>query len=141
MKNNILKYILISISGLCGFIFSIIKYIQSYEYYSDEWGTDISFNNDYIIAIIIMISVLIYGIYMIYITFIDKKNENCNIYLGLIITTLLSLYPLGVYFKALNKSETMDFYVNYLYIGLVSLFICGYYIINFINVFKEKNKV
>ncbi len=133
--NNLMKWkkIINIIIGAFITIVSVVMFIQSYEKYSDEFGTDISFNNDYVILLLIGLTILIYGI----ITF---KTENSLSYQisGMVISSLVSFYSLGVFFKALNKAildkeKSFDFLDNqlYLYVGIVGALILGYYTVSY----------
>ncbi len=133
MKNNILKYFFLSMTGFLSFVFSLVKYIQSYEIYSDEYGTDIAFNSDYIIALLVSLCILLYGIYKIIATNKGYKESNAYVYTGLCISSLLSFYPLGIFFKAMNKQKPVSEYLNYLYLGIVALFLLFYYLFTIIS--------
>ena len=61
MKNK-LKYLFILLAFLTGLVISTVLYVQSFEFYQDEWGTDISFSSDYLIAIVITICGLVYSL-------------------------------------------------------------------------------
>lgn len=119
-------------------IISFILFVKSFEIYKDNSGTDISFNNTYVISLLIGIVVTIYGIIRI-------KNDKLIYYhiSGIIISSLLGCYALGTFFKALGKaiSKKRDFifsdYQAYLYIGIVGLLILGYYITAFAISKKE----
>ena len=136
MKINIIKRISLLLSGLMIFSFSLIKYILSFEFYQDEWGTDISFNSDYLIALIIGILVITLSLY-----YLIKKDNKINHLISFLLTTILSFYSLGVLFKALNKGENFSDYQNYFYIGLVSFMLFIYFAISLYEKYKtEKDK-
>lgn len=133
--NRKIRDIFVLIAGIVGFICSLILFIQSKSVYSDEYGTDVSFNEDYVILILCTISIILYSI-ICYIA--DKKKESHNqadLSLKLVISALVSFYSLGLFlkslFKALNKHATFDFnnYELYLFVGLFTLvlFICYTY--------------
>lgn len=128
------KNILLMISGLVGFILTLIMFIQSKEVYKDEYGTDISFNEDYLILMIVTFSFFFYAFFCLK---ADKQNERhvqADIAFFLVTTALLSLYPLGVFFKALfkalNKSKEFAFmyYEKYLFFGIFFLCLLIYFI-------------
>ena len=136
MKINIIKRISLLLSGLMIFSFSLIKYILSFEFYQDEWGTDISFNSDYLIALIIGILVITLSLY-----YLIKKDNKINHLISFLLTTILSFYSLGVLFKALNKGENFSDYQTYFYIGLVSFMLFIYFAISLYEKYKtEKDK-
>lgn len=122
MKINLIKNISLLLSGLLIFIFSLIKYILSFEFYQDEWGTDISFDSDYLVAMIIGIFVVALALYQLI-----KKNNNMNCLVGVSLSALVGFYPLGVFFKAISKGESFNDYQNYFFIGLVGLTLFIYF--------------
>jgi len=133
LKNTL--FILIpSLLILMGLIF----YIQSFEVYSDEWGTDISFDTDYLVFIICGIALLIISINQI-------TSNNKNVYYGGSITigALLGFYNLGSFFKglfkAMSKNANFDFMSNqqYLYIGIIGIVIFIYFVISYIDYKKN----
>ncbi len=137
MKNSICKYLFLSLSALLSFVFSLVKYIQSYEIYSDEWGTDISFNSDYILAILISLAIFVYGIYQMIIIKKNMQVSNAYVYVGLLVSSLLAFYPLGVFFKAINKQKPVADYLNYLYLGLVAIFLLAYFVFSYLSLNKK----
>ena len=137
MNNKLYKNISVVIIGFISFVFSLTKYIMSYEYYKDEYGTDISFNNDYFVAIIISLVILICGIWMIINFKKEKELKMISIYGGLVISTLVTFYPLGVLFKQLNKGKPFVDYLNYLFIGIVGLSVLIYFIFSYFEKKKE----
>jgi len=137
MKNSIYKYVFLSLSACLSFVFSLVKYIQSYEIYSDEWGTDISFNLDYVIAILVSLTFLVYGIYQIIIIKKGNQSTNALAYIGLVVSSLLSFYPLGVFFKAINKQKPVADYLNYLYLGVVAFFLLISFVFSYLSLNKK----
>lgn len=127
------KKILNIIIGIVTIIVSLVLFIQSYQKYADESGTDISFNNDYVITLLLGIVIMVYGI-------ITLKEDNAVYYniSGMIMGFLPGAYSLGVFLKALNKAildtkVKFDFagHQLYLYIGIIGLlvfvfYLCGY---------------
>lgn len=116
-------------------VLSLIFMIQSYEFYSDEWGTDISFDSDYLVLLIISITLLIAGIYLIY-TYNKIYNSNVIYATTFIGALLFSLYPLGRFFRALAKKSTYVEAQWYLYVGLVGLVLLGLVIYKYIKAKK-----
>ena len=140
MKINVKKALLIAIPALI-IIFNLAMYIQSYTYYSDEWGTDISFDSDYLVYMICGIALLIPAV-------IDARRGNATLEYnvsGIVIGSLLGFYPLGVFFKALfkamSKDKPFDFVGNqmYLYIGIIGVVFLAYMIYSFID-YKKENR-
>ena len=128
-KTRLATYISLLVIGLFSLIYGFIKFIGSYEYYSDEYGTDISFNYDYAIMIIgglILISYMAYKLYL----YINKSQIiNYDLEIGTTISLLVSFYTLGIFFKALfkalSKGKEFDYLGNqlYLYLGIGGLII------------------
>lgn len=127
MKKNLIKYGFLAISGLTSFIFSLILYIKSYEIWQDEYGSDISFNEDYIIAMVVSILIVVYAVYAIW---AEKQNHATLAYefCGICSSALISFYSLGVLFKNLNKGKDFKDYTLYFYLGIVTLFLLAYFI-------------
>lgn len=116
-------------------ILSLIFMIQSYEFYSDEWGTDISIDSDYLVLLLISIDLLIAGIYLIY-TYNKKYNSNVVMGTTFIGALLLGLYPLGRFFRALAKGSTYVEAQWYLYVGLIGVVLLGLVIYKYIKTKK-----
>lgn len=139
--NKLQKIKLIFSIIIAGFVttISLILFIQSFSVYKDEWGTDISFNSDYVVALLVGIALLMNAIVSI-----KTGSEVSNCICGITISFLICFYPLGVFFKALNKAmlknAKFDFIGNqaYLYIGILGLLILIYYIISYLEIKKNK---
>ncbi len=131
---NILLILIPSLLILTGLIF----YIQSYSYYADEWGTDISFDSDYLVIMILGAALLVLSINQI-------KSNNQNVYYGCTVTigAVLGFYNLGCFFKALfkalSKNKEFDFAGNqtYLYVGIIGVVMLIYFIASYID--SKKN--
>ena len=139
MTYKVLKKVSIIVVGLLSLIFSLIKYVKSYEIWSDEAGTDISFNTEYLLAIVISLFIIALGVTTLVLMFKNKESKNATLYVGLASSSLVSFYSLGVLFKALNKGKAFADYQNYLYIGLVTLALLCYFVFEFIEKRKEKD--
>ncbi len=126
MRKNYQHFFII-LAGIISFIISLILYIKSYELYQDEWGTDISFNTDYLVALMLSILIIVYGICSI------KKLFEIKLFIKLVSSSILTFYSLGIFFKAISKGKEFVSFQNYLYIGLVAGCFLGSFIINFIN--------
>lgn len=129
------KKILNIVIGIVITITSLVMFIQSFQKYSDEYGTDISFNSDYVITLLIGIIVLTYGI----VTF-SKEITNYSNISGMMISFLLGTYLLGTFLKSLNKaiidsSTKFDFVGNQLklYIGIIAILTFIFYLISYRN--------
>jgi len=120
MRNKKVLGIIITIISSIISVLSIVFISMSFEVYSDEWGTDISIDSDYLVLLLISISLLIAGIYLIYAynkTFNPKVIYSC-VFTG---SLLLGLYPLGRFFRALAKGSSYLDSQWYLYIGILGL--------------------
>ncbi len=126
------KNILNMIIGVFVIITSLIMFIKSYEIYKDDAGTDISFNSDYVISMLIGIIIFVHGVLSM-----KEANKVTSIICGVTASFLIGLYPLGIFFKALSKAlskgATFDFIGNqtYLYTGILGLIMLGYYIVSY----------
>ena len=143
-KKELFKKIFLLSSSLISLVISFILYVKSYAYYSDEYGTDISFNEDYSVAIVV--SLILFG-YLLYslIQFLKKEEAtDLSDIIGLTTTAIVSFYSLGKFFKnlfkAINKGKEFLFtsYQAYLYIWLVVLMLFIYFI--FVIVDKRLKK-
>ena len=138
MRNKLGKNISIIVLGFVSFVFSLTKYIMSYELYKDEYGTDISFNNDYFVAMLISLIILFCGVILL-INFIKKEKNSHMIstYSGLIVSALVAFYPLGVLFKQLNKGKPFVDNLNYFFIGIVGLILLVYFVFSYLDKKQE----
>lgn len=118
-------------------ILSIIFLVKSFNIYKDEWGCDISIDNDYLVILIASISLLIYGIYMLYSHISNKYDYNIAFGSLFVCNILLAFYPLGSFFKALAKKEKYIDCQWYLYIGLFGLIL---FVLLTVKYFKRKKK-
>ena len=134
------KQIALLVGELFLFALTLALYIKSYSFYQDEWGTDISFNSDYLVVMLIAITMIVHTSY----TLLNKGNkEQRYLVAGTLSTALASFYPLGVFFKALfkamNKGKVFEYasYQGYLYIGIFALCLFVYFLIGYIESKKE----
>ncbi len=139
MNNKLLKYLSLIFIGVVSFIFSLVKYILSFEYYADEYIVDISFNSDYIVAMLISIVLAVCGILQLVALKNKKENKLIPIYSGLLISSVLTLYFLGYLFKQLNKGKLFVDYLNYFFVGIVGLGILCYFIFNYLENRKKSD--
>ncbi len=138
MKLKLCKFLSLTIAGVISFVINLINYVQSYEYYADEVGTDIEFNSDYVVAMLVSLSIIAAGVYAIVTIKKDINNANSfNSILGSVSSALVSFYSLGVLFKALNKGKAFEDYTLYLYIGLFSLALFAYFIFSYFESKKQ----
>ena len=135
LKKN-LKYLFLLLGSAFLFLLSLSFYIQSCYVDSGDWGTDISFNEDFLVVMLISITLVIFSTMRL----LDKGNPKTSYSItGIVVTSLSGLYPLGVFFKklfkTLAKGEVFEFaqYQNYLFIGIFSLFLLGYFIVYYIE--------
>lgn len=109
-----IKQILNLSIGISIIVFSLIMLIFSCEIYSDEYGTDVNFNSDYIVILLIGIITLGYSIFNYYF-------EKTNIYqiCMLLGTFIVSSYSLGVFLKAFNKAIIKKYLLIFLVIKFI----------------------
>ncbi|MCR4562272.1 MAG: hypothetical protein K5694_03610 [Bacilli bacterium] len=114
--------IIVTALGLFGFGFSLQRYINSYYYYSDEWGSGYEFDKDWLIVVIISFFILLAGGISIYMA-IKKKSDRRIYPLALNLTSLITtFYPLSVILKALAKGKNYDpYYWIWFGVGLAAL--------------------
>lgn len=135
------KSLIIALVGILVFSFGLCLFIQSYEFYKDEWGTDISFNEDYIICMVVGIIITVYGLVKQF----RNVGEKAYLLTGGLITLIIGCYSLGTFFKqlfkAIEKSKAFEYasYQVYLYLGIISLAILFYFIIFYLaNNYKKE---
>lgn len=134
MNKKSYRYIPLIILAIGLFVYSLIMYIKSYSFYQDEYGTDISFNSDYLVLLIVAIVWVYYFIY----SFVKGKDQFRFNLLGGLSTFTLSFYALGVALKAINKQEELNAYLNYLVFGGISLFLLVYFILSYLENKRSK---
>ena len=127
------KGILMTLFGAFVFIYYLVLTIQSYSYYGDEWGKDLSVNQDLLVKTFVGLILLICGIVAIIKT---KKNQdtfttyNTSICL---VGIIMCIYPLGLMFKMINKHKSGNIIVDYLIWSIFGAFILAYGIICYID--------
>ncbi len=142
MKKNIENALLIAIPALI-IIFNLVYYIQSYSFYQDEWGTDISFDSDYLVYMLCGVALLIPAIIQV------MKGYNKESYLisGVVVGSLLGFYPLGIFFKTLFKTmlkdKPFDFVANqgYLYMGIIGCVLFAYVLMLLIDYKRQHRNI
>lgn len=135
MKTEKFKSIVLLLSGLFIIVCSIFLFIKSYAFYQDEYGTDISFNSDYVVSLLCGLVLTIYSIIRL-----KRNDQSGDTYLisGLVISALVGFYPLGVFFKAMNKQKLFSDYQSYLFIGIFGVLLLMYYGTSCLKFLKEK---
>ena len=135
LKKN-LKHLFLLLGSAFFFILTLVFYIKSCYVDSGDWGTDISFNEDYLVCMLIGLTLVIYSALRLF----DKCNPKTSYSItGIVVTSLAGFYPVGVFFKklfkTLNKGEAFIFadYQNYLFIGIFALCLLGYFIVSYIE--------
>lgn len=129
------KSLIIALVGILVFAFGLCLFIQSYEFYQDEWGTDISFNEDYIICMVVGIIITTYGLVKQF----KNVGEKAYLLTGGLITLIVGCYSIGTFFKqlfkAIEKSKAFDYasYQVYLYIGLITFIIFVYFLVSYLT--------
>ena len=104
-------------AGMFGCFLSF--YILSFSSYSDEYGTDISFNEDYLILALIGFFLLVMGAFLLHAHL--KKKDGKKILLGgtFCISLISSVYALFMVIKSYVKSlSSTPFYWAWLFVSL-----------------------
>ncbi len=131
VSNLIKKCVLLGL-GLFISVLALVLMIKSFEVYDDGWGTDISFNMDMVVLLMIGIAILVYAC-----TTFKSVNPN-NYYLtSVVVTTLTAFYPLGVFFKAMAKAKAFADYSTYLYVGIIGTILLVYFIFAYLDYKKD----
>ncbi len=118
-------------------IISIIYFVQSYSFYSDEYGTDISFDSDSIALFLCSISILIYGIYSVYAWKKNLSSENPYYLCFGVVACLITFYPLGRFFRALAKDSKFVDCQDYLYVSILGIILLAYLVFSYLSKKKE----
>ena len=147
MNKKLVSNILIIVTAALALVFALVLYIGSFEVYSDEWGTDISFNKDYLVSTLVCLLLVAYSIA----NFVNFKKNRYNRALAPLTVgvslTVLSFYSLGAFlkplFKGISKGSDLGeiFKANqtYLYFGIIGVLVLAIVVINNIDLIK-KNK-
>lgn len=133
IQSSLIKKIIVLIIGLFISILSLCFMIKSFTIYDDGYGTDISFDMDMVIFLIIGIAICIYAI-----TCFKVTNQQSFYITAIVISTLISLYPLGTFFKAIAKNKPFIDYQNYLYLGIIGALTLIYFLLGYFE-FKKNN--
>ena len=132
------KGILMTLFGTFVFVYYLVLTLQSYSKYDDGWGTDISMDMDLVVKTLVGLTLLICGIVVLVKTKNNQdtfKTYNTSI---IIVGTLMSIYPLGLMFKMINKHKSGSVIVDYLIWAIFGAFILAYGIISYI---EHKKKI
>ena len=142
------KGILTALFGIFVFIYYLVLTIQSFNYSSDEYGKDLSVNNDYLTLCLLGLVIIICAI--IVLIKIENDQETFGTYNTSInlIGFVLVCYNLGMMFKMINKlvKETKPekipglkaSTVDYLIWAIFGAFILAYGVISYI---EHKKKI
>ena len=132
------KGILMTLFGTFVFVYYLVLTLQSYSKYDDGWGTDISMDMDLVVKTLVGLTLLICGIVVLVKT--KKHQDTFKTYNTSIIVVgaLMSIYPLGLMFKMINKHKSGSVIVDYLIWAIFGAFILAYGIISYI---EHKKKI
>ena len=132
------KGILMTLFGTFVFIYYLVLTIQSFYYENDGYGKTIEFDQDLLVKTIAGLTLLVCGIVVL--IKLKKRQETSTTYHSSIIVLglLMSVYPLGMMFKAMNKHKSGSVIVDYLLWS-----ICGAFILAFgiISAYEKKEKL
>jgi len=132
------KGILMTLFGTFVFVYYLVLTLQSYSKYDDGWGTDISMDMDLVVKTLVGLTLLICGIVVLVKTKNSQdtfKTYNTSI---IVVGALMSIYPLGLMFKMINKHKSGSVIVDYLIWAIFGAFILAYGIISYI---EHKKKI
>lgn len=107
-------------TGLGMFACFLTYYILSFENYTDEYGTSISFNEDYLILFILGLFLMCLGAYMVYRK--RKGQETGALFHGgmVSISSISFVYALFRVIKGFVKGySTIPFYFAWLFVSLL----------------------
>ena len=137
------KAILMTLFGAFVFIYHLVLTCQSFYTYTDEdsgiiYGRGFEIDQDLMLKTFVGLILLICGI--IVIVKVMKKKETFKVYDTSIIVVgaLMSIYPLGLMFKMINKHKSGSVIVDYLIWAIFGAFILAYGIISYI---EHKKKI
>lgn len=121
-------------------ILYLVLFIKSYEYYSDEYGTDISFDEDMLTLLIVGVIVLAIGIISIVYFKKEKSMYEVNLYGYGTIGLIMTFKPLGEMFRAIAKDKALTTIVDYLLWSFVGMFIIARVVIYYLDNHKKEIK-
>lgn len=140
------KAILMTLFGAFVFIYHLVLTCQSFYAYTDTdsedpsiiYGRGFEIDQDLMLKTFVGLILLICGI--IVIIKVMKKQETFKVYDTSIIVVgaLMSIYPLGLMFKMINKHKSGSVIVDYLIWAIFGAFILAYGIISYI---EHKKKI
>ncbi len=115
----------LALTGIGGGMFAcfLSYYILSFESYSDEYGTSISFNEDYLILFLLGLFILFLGVYML-IQKLKKRPSTDGIFCGgmAAISGISFVYALFMVIKSYVKGyELTPFYWGWLFVSALVL--------------------
>ena len=148
MVKKLIKSLIVLAVGIASFILCLIQCIHSFSKEFDGWGTDISIDENYLVALVASLILIVFGIFLL-VMVKKKKDYTIGIYtFPIIITILISFYSLGVFFKGVNKQllKDVDFStafannVSYLCLGLAVIVVLSYFILDLFIYLEKKNK-
>lgn len=125
MKQKLIYNILLLATSIVATVVSLILFISSFKF-DDSWGKDLSFCTDYVILLVSSFSFVLLFVYRLM-----RGDQAKVLYFNLIMIlngTIFGFYPLGIFFKNLNKKIDFvnDGYVFtdarlYLALGIVGI--------------------
>ena len=141
MKNSkLFANISLIILATAMFTYYLVKYIMSFEIWDDGFGTDYSFNSDYVVLSLIGLIFLIYAIYNLVTYYKNNYNPNVMYATFALAASVGTFYPLGVFFKAMAKGKAYVDYQDYFYIALASLVFLCFVIFTYLSKTNKKIK-
>lgn len=129
LSKNQIYSLIIFIFSLAIFIVGLIAFISSYQYYSDEYGTDISFSKEYMIQFILGLILAFISSFLFF-----SKSEKVSFYIPLVLAFaafIVSFFYFGLAFEA-GLSDEQD--SNKMFTSLL----IGFFTLLFGSVFSYK---
>ena len=132
------KGILMTLFGTFVFVYYLVLMLQSFYFENDGYGKTIELDQDLLVKTIAGLTLLVCGIVVL--IKLKKRQETSTTYHSSIIVVglLMSVYPLGMMFKAMNKHKSGNVIVDYLIWAIFGAFILAYGII---SAFEKKEKL
>lgn len=127
------KGLLMTLFGTFVFVYYLVLTIQSFYYENDGYGRTLEMDQDLLTKAIVGLILLICG--LIVIVRVEKRKETFKIYNTSIclVGVIMTLYPLGKMFRAMNKHKSGSVIVDYLIWAIFGAFILAYGIICYIE--------
>ncbi len=111
--------------GLGAFACFLSFYILSFSSYNDGWGTDVSFNEDYLVLALLGAFLAVLGAFLLW-AYLKKKENKAILFGGLgAISSISTVYALFMIVKSYVKClSTTPFYWGWFFVSLLLGLLC-----------------